>query len=348
MKADRKYYYNNIDYFKIILCVLVICIHTTPLYNINSWASDMLSHCISRVAVPLFFGFSGFFLRKQFMNRLCTVRNVYPIIKKYLMTYIGWSVIYIPVMIVGYYRLGNTFGKAIFLEIKDTIFYGSYFHLWYFPAVIFCSAFMTILWGKLNSKRSIVFLGAILYIFGTMTSTYNFLFDIEIESVWIKNIIDLYFYLFVSHRNGLFFGFIFYGIGFLIADKQKDNVYQKRHIIGLMISLMMLIGEGIYVLERCEYKPDAFIFLVPVVYFGIRVISRKADDEKKKMLGIDLRFISTFVYCVHPIFMLIWNYMPYIRKENYLCMFVFVLSGSFIAALLYEVIIKQKACYLKC
>ena len=55
-----KRYYWGIDLFKFIFSLLVICIHTNPLLDVNSKANLIVSGLLASFAVPYFFVVSGY------------------------------------------------------------------------------------------------------------------------------------------------------------------------------------------------------------------------------------------------------------------------------------------------
>ena len=55
-----KRYYWGIDLFKFIFSLLVICIHTNPLLDMNSKANLIVSGLLASFAVPYFFVVSGY------------------------------------------------------------------------------------------------------------------------------------------------------------------------------------------------------------------------------------------------------------------------------------------------
>ena len=63
VKLMRKY--NSLDLLKILLSVLVVCIHTFPLQSYSRIVNAFLVNELSRIAVPLFFIISGFFYSKN-------------------------------------------------------------------------------------------------------------------------------------------------------------------------------------------------------------------------------------------------------------------------------------------
>ena len=84
----------TLDYFKIFLCILIVLIHARPLFE--GWGSLsllgwLISNGVSRIAVPCFFILSGFFFSPK-LNQWDQIKKY---IKKLLIVYVTWSVIYL-------------------------------------------------------------------------------------------------------------------------------------------------------------------------------------------------------------------------------------------------------------
>ena len=122
--------YTNIDRFRLIAALLVIAIHTSPLLSVNETADFILTRISARVAVPFFFMVSGFFLISKYNKNN---DNLFKFIKTTLLIYSIAILFYIPLNIYS-----GSFDSPVILPeiIKDVIFNGTLYHLWYLPASI--------------------------------------------------------------------------------------------------------------------------------------------------------------------------------------------------------------------
>lgn len=81
-----------LDYFKILLSILVITIHIYPLFDKLSFSSWAISGGIARIAVPCFFVFSGYFIASKIDDPKATFKYL----KHLLIIYVVWALIYFP------------------------------------------------------------------------------------------------------------------------------------------------------------------------------------------------------------------------------------------------------------
>ncbi len=307
-------YYQNIDVYKIFLAILVICIHTNPLQDISEMASYILSGCLARIAVPLFFCFSGFLFGQCVTSNKMIFSYALKYIKKNLWVYIKWSFLYFPIMVLEYYINGKTFLLSLFLEIRDSIFIGSYFHLWYFPALILSILLITILFYFKINKGLIFIFSLIIYLTGVLISTYK-IYNINIFT-----------------RNGLFFGFLFCSMGFYFSKKNVIENRYKINIIGITFSILFLLVEGLivkYVFKSAN--SDMYFSLVLICYFVIKII---LYNRPIKLIKKNFHFkeFSLFLYCFHPFPLLIWetSYKILSLRSNSILRFSFVMIVTLI------------------
>ena len=156
MKKTKEY--GGIDYFRIIAALLIVAIHTSPLASISNIADFILTRVIARVAVPFFFMTSGFFL---FSNGSAKEEKIKRFLKKTSVIYLVTIVLYIPInFYAGYFYKKN----LLFNIIKDIIFDGTIYHLWYLPAAILGVALVSLLIKYMSLNRAFI-ISCILYIY---------------------------------------------------------------------------------------------------------------------------------------------------------------------------------------
>lgn len=132
--------YTGIDYFRFIAALLIIAIHTSPLGSFSETGDFMLTRIIARVAVPFFFMTSGFFLISRYT---CNAEKLGAFIKKTTLIYGVAILLYIPINVYnGYFKMDNLLPNII----KDIVFDGTLYHLWYLPASIIGAAIALIIY----------------------------------------------------------------------------------------------------------------------------------------------------------------------------------------------------------
>ena len=122
--------YTGIDCFRLIAAYLIVAIHTSPLASVSAQGDFILTRIIARIGVPFFFMTSGFFLISRYSR---DGQKLLSFVKKTVSIYALAILMYIPVNIYnGYFRMEPLLPELI----KDILFDGTLYHLWYLPASV--------------------------------------------------------------------------------------------------------------------------------------------------------------------------------------------------------------------
>ncbi|MED1914561.1 serine racemase VanT catalytic subunit [Bacillus thuringiensis] len=292
MNVGSEKQYGGLDQFRIIAAILVIAIHTSPLLSISEWADFTLTRTIARVAVPFFFMCTGFF----FLQKLGTDRNrnasmlkqfLWKVGKLYLLSIL----LYLPVNVyAGYF----TDQLTVFSVVKDLLFNGTLYHLWYFPGIMLGVCISTFLYTRLSAWNTF-WVTLLLYGIGLLGDSY---FGFAQMNPYVDSIYQSMFTLFDYTRNGIFFAPVFIVMGGLIANtRRRKKKKVAPYAIGFVLFGSMLVMEGLllhaYQLQRHD---SMYIFLIPCMYFLFQLLL----FWKGKNRPI-LRKLSLYVYVIHPL-----------------------------------------------
>lgn len=288
MTNTSKKEYAGIDYFRVIAASLVVAVHTSPLTGLSETADFILTRVIARVAVPFFFMASGFFLfsKSEEGSRQSEKWTVF--IKKTAAIY-GISILfYLPLNI--YVGTVNEWRYLPNL-LKDIIFDGTFYHLWYLPAAIIGASMSWILLKKLKARQAYV-VSLFLYGIGLFGDSY---YGISEKIPFLKAIYRGLFLFSDYTRNGLFFAPVFFLLGALIA-RQAKRMPPKTYLIGLALSFSLMLTEGLILHGSNLQRHDSMYFmLLPCMYFLFQSL---LSWEGKRLRG--LRNLSMFIYLIHP------------------------------------------------
>ena len=268
------------------------CIHTGLLLDINETANFVLVQIIARIAVPLFFIISGYlFFAKldnerewnDYANVTALKHYVFRLGKLYLI----WSIFYLP---FNYLLVrGDGLHAMTFLRyLRDFFFPGSYYHLWFLPALMVAVCAVYVL-RRYVSLTTTIIISALLYLIGMLGNVYPQMIQ-----------------LFVTTRNGIFFGMLFISLGAYFA--QGRMVVSRSTLgpfIGFVLSLCALFGECFFLREQ-GYMHDLasmYLMLVPTVAFLF--ITLLSIDLKVKELYKTLRVLSLLIYVSHLMFVVV-------------------------------------------
>ena len=209
--------------------------------------------------------------------------------------YLIWTIIYLPYTIFDYTHTGFHI-KYLFTYVRDFFLNGSYYHLWFLPALMLADVIVYCLYKKkgLNFTLLITF---ILYFVGYLINVYT--------PIW-ESIpgISFFFGFFTktlsTARNGIFFGPMFIAIGLLLSRTRR--LPKKVSLIGFLISFVLFFAEvSIYrYFGILRDLTSMYICLVPAIYFLVNYLL-KINIPYRKMFTI-LRHDSLMIYTSHILF----------------------------------------------
>jgi len=282
--------YSGIDYFRFAASLLIIAIHTSPFASFSETGDFILTRVVARVAVPFFLMTSGFFLISRYAY---DNSKLWAFVKKTGIIYVAAIVIYIPVNIYNsYFRMDNLLPNII----KDIVFDGTLYHLWYLPAAIVGAVIAWYLVRKFKYQTALIVTAA-LYFIGLFGDSY---YGLSEKIGVLKGLYNLIFQISDHTRNGIFFAPIFFVLGGLIADNRRKIEF-KKSICGFSISLALMFIEAL-ILHFCHLQrhDSMYIFLLPCMYFFFNIILQFRG--RRIML---LRTSSLIIYIIHPMMIVV-------------------------------------------
>ena len=291
MKSAQSY--GGIDIFRLVAALLIVGIHISPFSSVNEELDFLIIHVFARIAVPFFLMVTGYFLLPQYLSK--ERRNAKPLIsfvKKTGLLYAGATLLYLPVSIyAGYYSEGNI---AVNL-IRNIIFDGMFYHLWYLPAAII-GVLLLFLLGRKFSFRVILGITVFLYLIGLLGDSY---YGVVSGIPFLNAAYNAGFSIFSYTRNGLFYAPVLLVMGAALAkSKYQSNV--RMSMIGFTASMFLMLAEGL-ILHHFDFQrhDSMYIALIPSMFFLFQFLL----THKGKALPL-LRDVSMLVYILHPFFII--------------------------------------------
>ncbi len=316
--------YAGIDYFRLIASFMVIAIHTSPFGILSKDVDYMITYCLGRIAVPFFLMVTGYFVLAPYVaSDFCKECSIRKYVKKNLLLYLTATICYLPITLYS----GNM-PHTIMEWIKWLVFDGTFYHLWYFPAVIIGCILLMILVRK--SIKLAVYFSIIAYVIGLFgDSYYGVVKNIPVLRTLYKGI----FYISSYTRNGIFFAPIFLLLGMLLTlpEARCQKAVCKR---GLMFFLVLMFLEGFITYHFNIQKHNSmYVFLIPVMYFLFQLllmISGKAPTW--------IRNSSMLIYIIHPAVIVLLRgiakmiYLTNLLIDNTIVQYFFVCALSMVIA----------------
>ena len=283
---SRERYDTGIDWLRLAAAILVIAIHTSPLADFSETGDFILTRILARIAVPFFFITSGYFLLSRYHD---SDRKLRHFLKKTGWIYGASILLYLPLNFRNDY-----FSQSQLLPelLKDLIFDGTMYHLWYLPASMLGMLIAWKLVEKLDFSKGLV-MALLLYLVGLFGDSYY----VVVEKLpLLKAFYDRLFELFDYTRNGLFFAPVFLMLGGFIADERR-KLSSVEAGVGFLISLGLLLAEALILHRHGFQRHDSmYVFLLPAMYFLFHLILL----WKGRRIPL-LRPASLVVYLIHPL-----------------------------------------------
>lgn len=262
-----------LDDFRLFAAVLVVAIHTSPLTNWNPEADFWFTRVFARVAVPFFFMSSGYFLARKGWQ------GIGRFIRHALLLYGVSIVLYLPLNLYA-----DSFPLA---ELpKKLCFDGTFYHLWYLPAVVIGVLIARGLY-QLGRFPALTISG-LLYLIGLGGDSYFGLIDTVPA---LHQIYDGLFLIFSYTRNGIFFAPFFLLLG---AAVRRRNI--RFSGIGFCIALALMSIEAFSLHGQQVQRHDSMYLLLPLVMFFLFSCLLSLNTAQNHTA----RGLSMLVYLVHP------------------------------------------------
>jgi len=285
MSKSYIYNYNSLDFVKWVMAVFVVAIHTNPqAYFKLYWIENMFVSLYS-LAVPYFFVTSGFLLwfkcKDYGMKEKLT--KIKKWLKRILRLYIVWTIIYLPFTIYGFYNDGLPLIKSLIVFFRNVLLIGQNYWswpLWYLLAMLVAGSIIYVL-EKFAVKNYIKILlgGIFVFLAYFLNSCY--------QNPSLMYLVEPYFKLFQTTRNGFFEGFPYMMIGIIIASY---GVLKNKFIL----LLLLLIG---YIAHYFDLFGAAYL----MAYAFFSLVIQMPFNKMGNNTSLKFRLSSTVLYFVHMI-----------------------------------------------
>jgi len=176
-------------------------------------------------------------------------------------------------------------------------------HLWYLLAII-VSILLLYIWLSLHfSLRKILLFSIMFAVLGEVVQYLH-------KEQLCTSIIELYYSLFLTTRNGLFVGLIYVVLGML-------SFYWKS--LHLFFLIGMFIGAGL----GCFYNISFSEFFFAYAFFNL-VLKCNFSFGISNVMAVNCRRLSTIIYFIHMYWVFVLGYL--LPKTNLQPLYLFLLS----------------------
>ena len=268
----------------------------TSLSDINSFAGYFVSGIIARFAVPFFLIVSGYF----YFDKLTKSgpKAIFVYLKKIILIYSVWSIPYLLLELVAHFKeepIWNILGRFL----VNFLFFGSRYHFWYFPALIYSVIIFTLLYTLFRKKIfPFVFLSIILFVIGCLMSCYMDLGN-QIPLIQQLNSLEKSYVI----RRIFFTALPFLMLGSVIkAYSSVLLTWNRRTSIILLVAFSALFLAEMLVLHFVFGVEEVQCFSLYILVAMILIVLLQHPVETKNKAGYYSRLLANFTYYIHSLF----------------------------------------------
>ena len=339
--TTEKRIYPGVNCFKLAAALFVIMIHTSPLTSFSAEADFVLTRILARTAVPFFFMVTGFFVLPKALGD--TGRGL-RYLRRIGLIYLASILLYFPVNLYAEHFRGVGAGGFLKMLLID----GTFYHLWYLPALLLGFA---LVWVGLKALpwKAVLGISVFLYLLGLPgDSYYGFLKDGSV----LRQLYDGFFHISSHTRNGLFYAPVFLALGYAVSRQYGDGTASGKAarrlpfsviLAALGICTALLLAEGITLkILEVQRHDSMYLALVPLMYFlFLSLLDARGPDPMKRLP----KELPLLVYVLHPLFLILVRGFSGLTNlsmltENSLVHFLAValssFAGSWLLAVLWE------------
>lgn len=308
---------NGVDLFKFICAFFVALLHLHFLENEAPAASFWLTQYLCRLGAPYFFVAGGYLLFRGTDPDHFSMERPLRYIRKVLRIYLIWTAIYfIPTLAYQILPAQNP-GRMLLFWLRDTVFVGSYTHLWYLNATIFSVLLISLLLKRGKSLGFILILSGLLYCVGLTGQAYYVVWTPVRENLpGLWTVLDAFKWIIPTTRCGLFEGFFLMSLGLYTAVNQPKLNLSKT--CGLFVLFMALWAGEVWLVNSRGWNKaqDMYIFMVPAVLFFFRIslllpLKDRPVYKELRESSMLIYYIHLFVFvCTKKFFATVWGDTP--------------------------------------
>lgn len=291
LKSKRDF--KVIDVLKLFFAIMVVYMHTSPLNKIQPHLNFLIIIGFSKIIVPSFFAFSGFFLfRKQNLSRVDFLKYL----KRLYIVYFIWNLIY---NILEYFFEGKSITLLQFL----TSFVYTSSPLWYVDALIKSVIILYLLSAYLSWEKLTV-------LFFTITILLYSSLNFYITEIPFLSGLDKISATLDYSRIGCV---VFVCIGALFANVDVKKYYNGKFINTIVIVLIVVLlveaaaFKYVSILHDDIHRRPQFYFVLPFLVFFLFYRVATLEIEGNINNGL-MRKYSSIIYFSHYCFRIMFSF----------------------------------------
>ncbi len=280
--------YDFIDLVKFVLSLMIVALH-------NSLFDEKIYPWV-RVAVPLFFMVSAYFLFVK-LKKCETVQQKNDCVKKYaiknIQLYLFWTVVQLPINFVVKFEFEGSLFKSVLNFIKRIIVGNGFTAAWFLLATVIATLMIYFCSKKLNNWLLLLLSGAI-YVLVVFESSYPSV----MEKMGFLNTVFSFSERYIASPVFSFpAALVWVALGKCVAD-EGIKLNKIISFLGTLVFGSLLFAEWRFVYTSYDlYNSDCLFALMPLCAFLFGLILN--FKEVRVPAAVTLRKLSVVIYVTH-------------------------------------------------
>lgn len=305
---DKLEYCYGIDKMKFWASLLVVCMHTYFLWDLNTTAYTLFQY-VSDFAVPFFFITSGFFWGRNLnFEPECIKDKTQRYFKRLIRPFLIWGGIYTILEFVhDVFIEKKTITYSVVSRIGHILTDGPGGALWYVLTVLWCLVVINLF---VSSRKKLIFvfiIFLILYLFNVIWG------DIYFAETMLGKVHDAFYFIVPSERIFIFRG-VFFFLGAIISLIESRIVFNEKFLCILQILsyiVWCICGESNYWIVRCLIY-ELIRLWISILYFLIGY-NMQVNSSLLKRKGASM---ATIIYFSHSSLIFAVEFIFYLLGAN--------------------------------
>ncbi|MEL7608285.1 MAG: acyltransferase family protein [Bacillota bacterium] len=268
----------------------------------TSWLTELVFRSFMRVTPTFFTITSYYFLFRRMRQVNCKISDQESgkMISGYLVRIIGmyaiWSAPYLLISTVNLFRNGliETIMPTL---IWQFLYSGTFYHMWFFTAVIWGIVLFWFLARKLPMKV-LAIIACVLWAIGVLIGEFpNAFQNVRV----LGDFINVYTFIFQTPNNGLFYGLPLAVLTYHMANREESSSTGRLCLLAMAFLALYLVEATVTYRHGWTQETGSNIafFMLPAGYFITRLLLRIHVPFKKANLW--MRKCSILLYTLHPL-----------------------------------------------
>lgn len=269
----------NIDIVRIVLAVMVVCIHSLI---VDSQVAFYAVNGIARCAVPLFFMLIG---KNISLERISSRGFLSGYIKSQANIFLPWLCVFGIVSVFDIINSNSlSYVRILFIQF------------WFIAASCFSLLYITLL-HRAFSLRTILIIASALHLVGIFGDGY---YGFTAYVPFIRRIYDGYFSVMLSTRWGLFFGMFYICLGMYLTKQRTEKLKPAPNLILLALCFVAQYFEINWLSTTHPHDFNMYFSLIPI---SILIYCFIINFGYTKKTSVNYKKVSVYIYITHTFFL---------------------------------------------